>query len=236
MSDDVTLVAGTIVEYLDDNGLWKRVPRVTTTGDTGSLSEAKEKTTIEDRIKRYGSGLRDGGDKNFKGQRIPVQTEGSEHYTDRQLQDDWITKCKLEEEMQMRITFPDTERGSFTFKSLGYMVDDASAEDWKMFTVNGKQNSFVNWTVAEELTSVTLSGTTSLTIGDAEQLVAVNDDLNAYWQVNQDIYTSSDNAVVSVTKWGYVKAISAGTATITITRIDGENNTVTDDIEITVSA
>lgn len=235
MSEDVTLAAGTIVEHYDDDGLWKRVPRVTSTGDTGSLAEAKEKTTLEDRIKRYGSGLRDGGDKNFSGQRIPEQEEGSEHYVDRTLQDGFITRCKNEDEMPLRITYPDRERASVTWKSLGYMVDDVSGEDWKTFTVNGKQNSFVTWGTAPLLTAVELSGDTALSVGDGAQLSMTNTPLDAFWEVNQDSFTSSDLAVVSVTKWGYIKAVSAGTATITITRSDGEGGTVTDDIEITVS-
>jgi hypothetical protein len=234
MSDDVTLVAGAYFEHLQD-GVWKRIPRITATGDTGSLAEAKEKTTTEDRIKRYSSGLRDGGDKNLKGQRIPVQVAGSEHFVDRDLQELFIIRCKGEEEMQMRITYPDMERGDFTFKALGYMVDDATAEDWKVFAVNGKQNSFVNWGTAPTLTAVTLVGTGAVLVGEGEQLGVTNTPLDAYWEVNQDTYVSDDNAVASVTKWGYVVGISAGTANITVTRQVGDGTTVTEQIAITVS-
>ncbi len=235
MSDDVTLAAGTIVQHYDTDGVWKRIPRVTSTGDTGSLAEAKEKTTLEDRIKRYGAGLRDAGDKNFKGQRIPVQDAGSEHSTDRDLQDLWIERCKDEDEMQMRIIFPDKERAAFTWKSLGYLVDDVTAEDWKMFTINGKQNSTVVWDDAPALTAVDLQGSTALTVGDAEQLVVVNTPSDAFWEVNQDTYESDDIAVVSVSKWGYVTAISAGSATITVTRKTGDGTTVQDTLDITVT-
>lgn len=236
MSEDVTLAAGTIVEHYDiDAGVWKRVPRVTSTGDTGSLAEAKEKTTLEDRIKRYGSGLRDGGDKNFKGQRIPVQEEGSEHYADRELQNEFLGRCKAEDEMQLRITYPDRERASATWKALGYLVDDATAEDWKMFSVNGKQNSFVTWDDAPLLTAVDLNGTGALTVGAGELLTVANTPLDAYYEVNQDVFESSDPSVVSVTKWGYAKGVAAGTATITVTRSDGEGGVVTNTLEITVS-
>ena len=236
MSDDVTLVAGTLIERYDGaSGVWKRVPRVTATGDTGSLAEAKEKTTTEDRIKRYSSGLRDGGDKNLKGQRIPMQTEGSEHFLDRALQDGWITKCKEEEEMQMRITYPDMERGVFTFKPLGYMVDDASAEDWKQFTVNGKQNSFVTWGTAETLTAVTVGGTAAIAVAEGSQITITNTPVDAYWEVNQDTFVSADPSVVSVTKWGYVKGIASGSAEITVTRQVGDNTVVTGTITITVT-
>lgn len=234
-TEDVTLAAGTIVEHYDTDGVWKRVPRVTSTGDTGSLAEAKEKTTLEDRIKRYGSGLRDGGDKNFKGQRIPVQTEGSEHFTDRALQELFLDRCKAEDEMQMRIVFPDKERGSFTWKALGYMVDDSSAEDWKMFSVDGKQNSFVAWDDAPALTAVDLQGTGTLTVGNGEQLTVVNTPLDAFYEVNQDTYESDDLAVASVTKWGYVKGVSAGSATITVTRQVGDGTTVQDTLAFTVT-
>lgn len=234
MSDDVTLIAGTIIEHFD-NGVWNRVPRVTATGDTGSLAEAKAKTTTEDKIQRYSSGLRDGGDKNLKGQRIPVQEVGSEHALDRELQEAWITRCKNEEEMQMRTTFPDFERGSYTFKALGYMVDDGTAEDWKMFTVNGKQNSFVKWDTATLLTDVTLTGTGNVAVGESEQLVVVNTPLDSYWAVNQDTFTSDDNGVVSVTKWGYITGISAGTADITVVRQIGNGETVTNTLSITVA-
>jgi len=238
MSDDVTLVAGTYFEHLV-NGVWKRIPRVTATGDTGSLAEAKEKTTTEDRIKRYGSGLRDGGDKNLKGQRIPLQLAGSEHYEDYLLQNEWIERCKNEDEMQMRATYPDLgsddQRASFTFKALGYMVDDATAEDWKVFSVNGKQNSFVTWTDAPVLTAVALGGTAAITVGEGSQLTVTNTPLDAFWEVNQDTFVSDDNAIASVTKWGYVVGISAGTANIDVTRQVGDGTTVTDTIAITVT-
>jgi hypothetical protein len=235
MLEDVTLAAGTIVEHFDSDGVWKRVPRITSTGDTGSLAEAKEKTTTEDRIKRYGSGLRDGGDKNFKGQIIPPQAEGSEHYLDRALQQIFLDRCKNEEEMPMRITFPDSERGTFTFKSLGYLADDVTAEDWRMFSANGKQNSFVAWSTAPLLTAVVLGGTGTLTVGNGEQLTVANTPIDAFYEVNQDSYVSDDPAVVSVTKWGYVKGVSAGTANIEVTRTTGDGTTVTDTLEIVVS-
>ena len=234
--EDVTLAAGTIIQHYE-NGEWKRIPRISSTGDSGSLAEAKEKTTLEDRIKRYGSGLRDGGDKNLKGQRIPEQSVGSEHYVDRALQEDFIDRCKNEDEMQLRIIFTDRERGTVTWKSLGYMVDDATSEDWKMFTVNGKQNSFMTWDTAPLLTSVALSGTASLAVGDAEQLSLVNTPADAFYAVNQDEYVSSDPSVVTVTKWGYMTAVAAGTATITVTRYTGDDETpsITDTLEVTVA-
>jgi hypothetical protein len=236
MSEDVTLAAGTIVEHFNQTtGFWLRVPRVTSTGDTGSLADAKEKTTLEDRIKRYGAGLRDGGDKNFKGQRIPVQVTGAEHAADRVLQDDWITRCKDEEEMQMRITFPDSERALFTFKSLGYMVDDASAEDWKMFSIDGKQNSTVAWGEAPVLTAVAIVGTGALAAAASELVTVTNTPLDAFYEVNQDVFTSDDPSIVAVTKWGFVTGIAAGTADVTVVRKVGDGTTVTNVLSYTVT-
>lgn len=235
MTDDVTLASGTLIEHYDSNGVWQRVPRVTSTGDTGSLAEAKDKTTLEDGIKRFGSGLREGGDKNFKGQRIPVQIAGTEHFTDRDLQEAWITRCKAEEEMQMRITFPNFERGMFTFKSLGYLVDDATAEDWMMFSVNGKQNSLVDWSTAPLLTAVAVNGTGAIATGANEQLTVANTPADAFYRVNQDVWTSADPAVVTVTKWGYITGVSAGTAEVSVIRKTGDGTTVTALLEIVVS-
>jgi len=235
-NEDVALVGGSYFEFYDTStGLWKRVPRIISTGDIGSTSEAKEKTTTEDRIKRYGAGIRDGADKNFKGQHIPVQSIGSEHYVDYLLQKEWLDKCKAETEMQMRLIWADAERAAFTFKPFGYMVDDSSAEDWKTFTVNGKQSSFVAWSTAPTLTAVTLNSTGTVSVGSGEQLTVTNDAVGAFWCVNEDTFTSDEPTVASVTKWGYVKGVSAGTATITVTRKVGDGTTVTNTVGITVS-
>jgi hypothetical protein len=73
MSQDVILVAGTKFEMQLSDGSWSRVPKMTSIGAIGEQSESKPKTTLEDTIRKYDSGLRDAPDKNVKGQYIPKQ-------------------------------------------------------------------------------------------------------------------------------------------------------------------
>lgn len=235
MSDDVTLVAGTIVEHLASDGTWKRVPRVTSTGDTGSMAASKAKTTLEDRIARYGAGLADGGDKNFSGQLVPPNVLGDEFYMDYLLQDEWITRCKNREQMELRITWPSLDRAQVTWKSLGFQINDGTAEDWLMFSTNGKQNSFVEFSAATDITAIAVSGDAAMTVGDHSQLSIVNTPLDGYYQVNEGVFTTSDAAVATVTSWGYVTAIAAGTATITVKRLTSTGAEITDTFDITVS-
>lgn len=145
MSQDVILVAGTFVEMETTTGTWQRVPRLTSIGAVGEQAEAKEKTTLEDQIKKYGSGLRDAPDKTLKGQYIPKQETGDTYFDEYGLQQEFITRCRNEEEFQVRIVWPDGEANAFLFKALGFEYDDSTQEDWKMFTVTGKQNSRVDW-------------------------------------------------------------------------------------------
>ena len=213
MSQDVVLIAGTIFEHQLPDGSWKRVPKVTVKGATGEQSEAKEKTVIEDTIRKYGSGLRDAPDKNLSGYYIPPQKEGDAHELDRELQQIFIARCRAEEEFPMRITFPDLERCNITFKALGYQIDDATQEDWKVFTVNGKQNSRPEWSEAEALTGITLVGNTTMTVGQPEDLEVVMLPANAYYTPDLRFETS-DHSIATVTPSGHVKPIKAGTVVI----------------------
>ena len=239
-TSDVTLVAGAYFEQYDiDTGLWYRIPRLTSTGETGSTADAKEKTTTEDRIKRYGTGLFDGGDKTLKGQWIPEQDEGSEHYADYELQKRFLDRAENTEEMPMRLNYPNRKRGVFTFKSLGMMIDDGTAEDWLMFTVGGKQNSKVDWsTPAPELTAITAGDPIEIEVGAGNLISLTNTPLDAFWLVNGDQFVSSDITVASVTKWGYVKALTEGTTTITCKRDIGDGTFIetTADVTVTVTA
>ena len=81
-NSDVILIAGTIVEHKTVAGEWKRAPRLTAIGAIGEQAEPKEKTTLEDTIRKYDSGLRDAPDKNLTGQYIPVKESGDEYYDD----------------------------------------------------------------------------------------------------------------------------------------------------------
>ncbi len=121
--DEVVLVAGTVYEHQDVDGNWYRIPKITTTGDVGEMSEPKEKTTVEDDQKVYGSGLRDAPDKNLSGQYIPPQKAGDE-FTAMELYSDVVAYAKLGED-----TFPNVtdEKGVLT----GGSLVNGTAEDFK---------------------------------------------------------------------------------------------------------
>lgn len=208
MTDNVILAAGTIVEQQLSNGSWSRVPSITALGAVGEQSEAKEKTTLADRIKKYGSGLRDAADKNIKGQYIPLQQVSDEYYDDYVLQQAFITRCKNEEEFNMRVKWPDGEVTGFLFKALGFNYDEVSQEDWKMFTVNGKQNSRIVYGASITGTAtVSVLGTRQLAISTAPVLTA-----DEYGEV---VWTSSAPTKATVSETGLVTGVAAGTTTIT---------------------
>lgn len=225
MSSDVLLIAGTKVEHQRSDGTWGRAPRMKSIGAVGEQSEAKEKTTLEDRVRTYGSGMRDAADKTLNGQYIPYQSETDDYYDDYVLQQEFITRLRNEEEFNLRITWPDGEVNGFLFKSLGFEWDDIQQEDWKLFTSNGKQNSRMIYGV-----TVTGSSTVSSS-GDEQMTLAVTPSTIEETEYSSAIvWSSSDESVATVDDNGLVSGVSSGSATITAT-VRG----VPGSIEITVS-
>jgi hypothetical protein len=225
MSDDVILVAGTIVEMETGSigsGIWQVVPKITGMGATGDMADPKEKTTLSDKKKKYGDSLPDALDKNLSAQYIPFQDVGDDHYDDYVLQQAFITRCQNREEFNIRVKWPDNDVNGFLWKSLGFQWDEATQEDWKMFTVNGKQNSFC-------IMDVNLSGTATVAAAATTQLTAS-------WvpmlenEPGTILWSSSDEAVATVDTAGLVTGVSAGTATIT-----AEIRGVPGTLEVTVS-
>lgn len=207
--EDVVLNAGTTVEHQIADGSWKRIPKVTVLGAVGEQSDPKEKTTLEDTIKKYGSGLRDAPDKNMQGNYIPMQESGDEHYDDFVLQQEFITRCRNQEEFNVRVNWSDGEITGFLFKSLGFQFNEGGQEDWKMWTVNGKQNSRVIY-------GVTVTGTGTVTTGADVQLAAVwtPADVNAA-RAGGVTWTSSDDTKATVDETGLVTGVAAGTVLVT---------------------
>lgn len=224
---NVTLIAGTVVEMekVSELGVstWHEVPRLTEIGAIGEQSEPKEKTTLSDRIKKYDSGMRDAPDKNLKGQYVPEQPVGGQYTDERTKQQEFITRCRNEEEFNIRVKWPDGDVNGFLFKSLGFEFDQGSQEDWKMFTVNGKQNSRVIY-------DLTVSGTATIAVAATTQLTVVT--VPADIQVNDGTvrWLSSDVTKATVDDNGLVTGVAAGTTIIT-----AEFRGVVGELEVTVS-
>lgn len=228
---NVTLIAGTVVEMekVSELGVstWHEVPRLTEIGAVGEQSEPKEKTTLSDRIKKYDSGMRDAPDKNLKGQYVPEQPVGGQYSDERTKQQDFITRCRNEEEFNIRVKWPDGDVNGFLFKSLGFEFDQGSQEDWKMFTVNGKQNSRVIYdlTVSGAAT-VAVAATTQLSVVTVPADIQVNDGTG-----NSTVrWLSSDPLKATVDDNGLVTGVAAGTTIIT-----AEFRGVVGELEVTVS-
>lgn len=224
---DVILIAGTVVEHekVSELGVptWHVIPRLTEIGAVGEQSEPKEKTTLADKIKKYDSGMRDAPDKNLKGQYIPSQISGDPYYDEFVLQQDFIKRCRNEEEFNLRVKWPDGEINGFLFKSLGFEWDSASQEDWKMFTVNGKQNERVVY-------DITVTGTPTVAVAATTQLTITTTPSDLDMTNGTVHWTSSDPTKATVDDNGLVTGVAAGTATIT-----AQFRGVTDDLVVTVS-
>lgn len=223
---DVILIAGTIVEHETVAGpvsTWAVAPRLTEIGAIGEQSEPKEKTTLENVIKTYDSGMRDAPDKNLKGQYIPFNDTGEIYEADYILQQAFITRCRNEEEFNIRVTWPDGEVNGWKHKALGFEFDQGTQEDWKMFTSNGKQNSRVVF-------AVSVSGTLTVAVAATTQLTLATVPVDIDTSLGVIYWSSDDELIATVDANGLVTGVLAGTANIT-----GEFRGVTATVEITVT-
>ena len=227
---NVILIAGTTVEMQVTTGMtttWQEVPRLTEIGAVGEQSEPKEKTTLSDRIKKYDSGMRDAPDKNLKGQYVPLQQSGDQYFNEYTLQQAFIKRCRDEEEFNIRVKWPDGEVNGFLFKSLGFEWDAGNQEEWKMFTVNGKQNSRVVYDLTVTGTAtVATAATTQLSVTTTPAGVVTNDGTG-----NSTVRWMSSNPLkATVDDKGLVKGVAAGTTIIT-----AEFRGVVGELKVTVS-
>ena len=141
MADEATLAAGTIVEYATDLATPvydKIIAGVLSFGAVGEMAVAKDSTTLADTVKKSGAGMKETPDKSIKGQHWALDAG----------QQSFLAAAKNADTILVRVTYP-TPVGGLTgaivtmeLKLLGFELDDVSGEDWMMFTVNAKQNSF----------------------------------------------------------------------------------------------
>lgn len=140
MADEAILAAGTKVEFSAsvDTPVFKELVGVMSLGAVGEMAEAKERTTLRDTTKQYGAGMKDAPDKSIKGQHYALNTD----------QQEFLQLAKDAKTVLIRVTYPTPEGATsgavaeMEFKLLGFELDDVTGEDWMMFTVNAKQNTF----------------------------------------------------------------------------------------------
>jgi hypothetical protein len=171
--------------------------------------------------------MRDAPDKNLKGQYVPLQQSGDEFFDEYTKQQAFIKRCRDEEEFNMRVKWPDGEVNGFLFKALGFEWDAGNQEEWKMFTVNGKQNSRVIYDLTVSGTAtVAVAATTQLTVTTTPAGVITNDGSGS----GALTWTSSDPLKATVDQNGLVTGVAAGTTIVT-----AEFRGVVGELEITVS-
>ena len=163
----------------------------------------------------------------MKGQYVPEQPVGGQYADERTKQQDFITRCRNEEEFNIRVKWPDGDVNGFLFKSLGFEFDQGSQEDWKMFTVNGKQNSRVIYDLTVSGTAtVAVAATTQLSVATVPADIQVNDGTG-----NSTVrWLSSNPTKATVSNNGLVTGVAAGTTIIT-----AEFRGVVGELKVTVS-
>lgn len=141
MADEATLAAGTVAKFATDLGTPvydKSITGLISLGAIGEMAEAKDATVLADLVKKYGAGMKDAPDKALKGQFWALDAD----------QIAFLAAAKATDSIMVEITFPIPTGGTtgaiavMEFKLLGFELDDVTGEDWMMFTVNAKQNSF----------------------------------------------------------------------------------------------
>lgn len=141
MSDKATLAAGTIVKFssvIDTPVYDKTITGILSFGAAGEMSEAKDRTTLADTTKQYGAGMQDSPDKTLNGQHYALDAD----------QVAFVALANAKASIMVQVEYPAPVGASkgvvveMELKLLGFQLDEVAGEDWMMFTVNAKQNSF----------------------------------------------------------------------------------------------
>ena len=134
------------------------------------------------------------------------------------------TKIKVYPELaaDKRVSYSSTDEAVCTIDASGAVTGVGSGSAIIMVrTADGNKIAMLNVVVrADGVTGVTLTPeTVSMMIGESRNLSVV---VEPYAALNKNvIYTTSDPSVVTVNAIGGLKAVGVGTATVTVTTVDG---------------
>jgi len=149
IKDDVSL-ADAVVSYDTSGALdavsattYVAIHGVTSVGELGLMAEAKDKTNLADKSKKYGAGMQDAPDKTIKGQAVPFQGADGVYLAEYTAQKAFMDVCRAKGTFMVKVEWADGETDEFLFKSLGLMIGEPKSSEWKEFSVSGKQNSDV---------------------------------------------------------------------------------------------
>ena len=225
-TEDVILAALDASYYDVDDQAWVNIPNLKDIGAVGEQSEKKEKTNLSNTIKKYSDGLQDAPDKSLKGQFIPKQFSDSPYYDEYLNQQKFIKRCRNKEEMMLRVEWKSGTTNSFLFKALGFEYDSPSQDEWKLFTINGSQNTRTLW-------AIEVSGLATISTSTNFEFTAITDPSDL--ELDDDevfVWASDDETIATVdADSGIVTGVAAGTCYIT-----AEVRGVTGYYEVTVTA
>ena len=134
------------------------------------------------------------------------------------------TKIKIYPELaaDKRVSYSSTDEAVCTIDAEGAVTGVRSGRAIIIVrTADGNKTAMLNVVVrADGVTGVTLiPETLSMIIGESKELSVV---IEPYAALNKNvIYTTSDPSVVTVNAIGRLKAVGSGTATVTVTTVDG---------------
>lgn len=140
-------------EIIGDDTGWTETEGIMSVGAIGVMATPKDKTTLKDTTKKYGSSMPDTPDKDIKGQYykagwnesapgVPATAEDALRMNQKTFRD----KAKLRENLRIKARWPKSGlEAIWDMALLGWQLDEATSEDWQMWTAKAKQSGEVIW-------------------------------------------------------------------------------------------
>lgn len=141
--DNAVQLAGTHSQFsLDGGTTWKPLKGCQELGEIGSVSASVEQTTIDDTSKRYRGAIKDADDKELT----------MYFYEDDEDQAALRSAADSNAIIKVRHQFVNGQIATYELALLGWKMVSGNAEALMQFTISGKQNGEVVWTVAQTVT------------------------------------------------------------------------------------